>query len=273
MSMGAKMQPPTPTPVQADPAEVYDELFVPALFAPAARVVADVADPPAGSKLLDVGCGTGALAGALVERVGAGGSVVGVDPNPQMLAVARRKPWPVRWVDGRAEALPFGDATFDAVVSQFAMMFFDDRARALREMRRVLQQRGTLCVAVCDAVETSPGYGRLAGLLQRLFGREVADAFRAPFALGDRQRLLELCVGSGWPEAEVVSRPVEVGFGSVDDMVAADRACIWTLGGLLDAAQFDRLRAEARRELQPFVRGDGRVSFAMPVLIARAVAP
>lgn len=262
----------TATPAAADPAEVYDSLFAPALFAPFGRAVADAADLAAGSRVLDVGCGTGALTAAVVDRVGAGGTVVGLDPNPQMLAVARRKPWPVRWVDGRAEALPFGDGHFDAVVSQFAMMFFDDRVQALREMRRVLRPAGTLCVAVCDAVETSPGYARLADLLQRLFGREVADAFRAPFALGDRQRLLDLCARSGWPQAEVASRSAEVGFASIDALVSAERACVWTLGGLLDAAQFDRLRAEARHELQPFVRVDGSVSFAMPALLVRARA-
>lgn len=262
----------TPATLKADPAEVYDEQFVPALFAPFGRVVATVAEFGPGARVLDVGCGTGALTVAVAERAGAGGEVIGLDPNPQMLAVARRKPGAVQWVDGRAEALPFPDRHFDAVVSQFAMMFFGDRIQALREMRRVLRPGGSLTVAVCGAVEQSPGYGRLAQLLQRLFGREVADAFRAPFVLGDDGVLRDLCMSSGWTRAEVVTRPAEVGFASIDALVSAEHACVWTLGGLLDEAQFGRLSAEARNELRSLVRSDGRVVFDLPMLLIRGRA-
>jgi ubiquinone/menaquinone biosynthesis C-methylase UbiE len=64
-------------------------------------------------------------------------------------------------------------------------MFFDDRAGALRQMMRVLRPGGRIAVAVCDAVENSPGYAAFAALLDRLFGTAVGDAFRAPFVLGD----------------------------------------------------------------------------------------
>jgi ubiquinone/menaquinone biosynthesis C-methylase UbiE len=76
------------------------------------------------------------------------------------------------------------------VVSQFGMMFSDDRPVALRQMMRVLRPGGRLAVAVCDALDHSPGYAVIAELLQRLFGHEVADAFRAPFVMGDRRQLL-----------------------------------------------------------------------------------
>jgi ubiquinone/menaquinone biosynthesis C-methylase UbiE len=102
-----------------DPAEVYDELFVPALFAQWGPRVAEAAAIEHGQHVLDVGCGTGVLACAVAERVGPKGRVVGLDPNDQMLAVARRTATAVAWQLGRAEALPFDDATFDAVVSQF----------------------------------------------------------------------------------------------------------------------------------------------------------
>jgi SAM-dependent methyltransferase len=253
-----------------DPAEIYDELFVPALFAPWGPVVAAAAAIGRGDRVLDVACGTGALALAVADRVGSHGSVVGLDANPQMLAVARRKPTAVEWIEGRAEALPLPDASFDAVVSQFGLMFFDDRAGALREMMRVLRPRGRLAVAVCDAVDRSPGYAAFAALLDRLFGTAVGDAFRAPFVLGDPDRLLAIAHESRISHAGVARRSGTVQFASVAALVSTERACAWTLGGLLDDDQFARLFDECDTALEPFVTPDGAVAFDMPALILTA---
>src|SRR5690606_7035675 len=168
-----------------------------------------------GDRVLDVACGTGALTLAAADIVGPAGSVVGVDANPQMLAVARRKPVQIEWLEGMAEALPLRDNDFDAVVSQFGFMFFDDKPQALREMVRVLKPGGRLAVAVCDAVENSPGYRAFALLLDRLFGRQVGDAFRAPFSLVDVARLHEIRREADIEDAEVVQRNGKVRFASI----------------------------------------------------------
>jgi SAM-dependent methyltransferase len=252
------------------PAEIYDEQFVPALFEPFSRALADAARLRPGQRVLDVACGTGVLTCTASQRVGQAGAVVGLDINPEMLAVARRKPFAIEWVDGRAEALPFPDASFDAVVSQFGMMFFEDRVAALREMRRVLRAGGHLAVAVCDAVEHSSGYGALATLLQRLFGDRIADAFRAPFSLGDAAMLRSLCVQAELAPAQIATVAATVRFASIDALVSTERACVWTLGGLLDDAQFERLRTEAQGVLRPFVQSDGTVAFEIPALLIAA---
>ena len=249
------------------PADVYDEQFVPALFRDWGPVLCDAASIARGQRVLDVACGTGALAVAVAARVSPGGAVVGLDANPEMLAVARRKHPDIEWHDGRAESLPFADASFDAVVSQFGLMFFDDRVAALREMQRVRRPGGSLAVAVCDAIERSPGYALLAALLERLFGKHVADAFRAPFVLGDAAGLRALCADAGIADASVGRREGIVRFASIDALVSTERACVWTLGGLLDDAQFELLRSEARGAFAPFVDDSGRVAFAMPALL------
>jgi SAM-dependent methyltransferase len=253
-----------------NPAEVYDAQFVPALFAPWGPVVVAEAGVREGDRVLDVACGTGALTLAAVDAVGPAGSVVGLDANPEMLAVARRKPVRAEWLEGRAEALPLPDDEFDAVISQFALMFFDDKPRALAEMMRVLRPGGRLAVAVCDAVERSPGYGAFASLLDRLFGREVGDAFRAPFSLGDAGRLGDICREAGIDGAGVVSRNGKVRFRSIDAMVSTERACVWTLGGVLGDDQFARLLEQSRTALAPFVTDDGSIAFDMPSLIVKA---
>ena len=252
------------------PAQIYDEFFVPALFQPWAGIVIDAASVAPDQCVLDVACGTGVLACAAADRVGAGGAVIGLDPNEEMLTVARDKAAAIEWRAGRAEAIPFPDESFDAVVSQFGMMFFENPSGALREMMRVTRPGGHVAVAVCDALEHSPGYAAFEKLLRRLFGMRVADAFSAPFLLGDAEKLLSVCAGAGIFDAKVTRHDGVVHFASIQSLVSTERACVWTLGGLLDDGQFETLTAESERELQPFVGNDGTLTFLMPALIITA---
>jgi SAM-dependent methyltransferase len=249
------------------PAEIYDQKFVPALFAQWGPVVAQAAQVGTGMKVLDVGCGTGALALAALDLVGAGGEVIGVDPNPEMLAVASSKSALVRWVHGRAENLPFGDEEFDAVVSQFAAMFFEDRATALCEMQRIVRPGRYVAVAVCGDVDKSPGYSRFAALLDRLFGRDIGEAFRAPFVLGRDNVLREIAGTAGIERASIQRATGTVRFRSIADLVSTERACAWTLGGLLNQDQFEHLLREAETELAAWTTVEGRIEFDMPALI------
>lgn len=256
-------------PARRSAAETYDALFVPALFEQWGPIVAGAADVKAGDRVLDVACGTGTLTRTAAGLAGRG-LVTGLDPNDEMLAVARRRDPEIDWRAGRAEAIPLPDDTFDAVVSQFGFMFFDDQRAALAEMMRVLRSGGRMAVAVCDAIDHSPGYAVFVELLHRLFGAEVAESFRAPFSMGDRTRLLGVSADAGIPDAEVDRRDGTVRFASIADLVSAERACAWTLGGILDEDQFDRLVAESQESLQPFVTPAGDLAFLMPALVVTA---
>lgn len=266
-------------PYAGSPAEIYHRHFVPALFRQWGEILADAAEIGWAERVLDVACGTGTLACAAARRTGGGGRVVGLDISEEMLAVARREHPGIDWRLGRAEALPFEPHSFDVVVSQFGFMFFEDQAAALGEMMRVLRPGGRMAVAVCDALDHSPGYAVLAELLHRLFGDAVAQAFRAPFSCGEPERLLACSEQAGLAEAgradglRVARYDGMVRFGSVDDLVSSERACAWTLGGLLGEAQFERLAAEAQASFRPFVQPDGSVAFSMPVLILSAIKP
>jgi ubiquinone/menaquinone biosynthesis C-methylase UbiE len=107
--------------------------------------------PDLGERVLDVACGTGAL----LEAVGAAHPriwLAGVDISPDMLEVARRKlPAGIELQVASAEALPFGDASFDTVVTTNSFHFFHAPNAALAEMRRVLRPGGALVVTDwCD---------------------------------------------------------------------------------------------------------------------------
>jgi ubiquinone/menaquinone biosynthesis C-methylase UbiE len=134
--------------VSGNAAEVYERCFVPAISGRWAPQVVDAARVAAGDRVLDVGCGTGVLARAAADGVEADRKVSGLDLNEGMLAVARRLRPNIDWRHGDATDLPFADASYDVVVSQFALMYFPDRAAALREMVRVLRTGGRLAVAV-----------------------------------------------------------------------------------------------------------------------------
>jgi ubiquinone/menaquinone biosynthesis C-methylase UbiE len=96
--------------------------------------------------VLDVGCGTGRLVGMLVEH---GAVAAGVDASPEMLAVARRKLPSGTFAEGRAERLPFTDASFDRVVFSLVVHLVD-RPAAFAEARRVLAPRGRLAIVTFD---------------------------------------------------------------------------------------------------------------------------
>jgi ubiquinone/menaquinone biosynthesis C-methylase UbiE len=255
--------------VSKSAAEVYEEFFVPALFSQWAPRLADAARLAPGQTVLDVACGTGVLTRESAARVSPGGSVTGLDRNEGMLAVAARKAPGIAWQPGRAEALPFADRSFDAVVCQFGLMFFEDRVAALKEMGRVLRPGGRLAVAVWDAAERIPGYADLIALVRRLFGDRIANELRAPFVLGDAATLRALFVQAGIVDAEIRTVDGTARFPSLESWVHTDIKG-WTLADKIDDAQYRSLQRAAADDLKPHLRSDGTVAFAAPALIATA---
>lgn len=254
--------------VSSSAAQVYEDFFVPGLFLPWARRVADAARLAPGQRVLDVACGTGALTIEAADRVGPDGRVVGLDPNAGMLAVARKKRPTIDWREGRAESLPSADASFDAVISQFGLMFFQDRGAAVREMWRVLRPGGRIAVAVWDAMENAPGYADLAALVGRLFGERMAEELRAPFALGDPETLRSLFDRAGI-DAEITTMHGTASYPSLESWMFIDVRG-WTLADLIDDAQYATLLAAAREELRRYEQPDGTVAFPAPAHVVTA---
>jgi len=257
--------------VAASAAEVYEQFFVPALFAEWPVHVLKAANVQAGDAVLDVACGTGVLTRAAVDLVSPDGSVTGIDINEGMLAVARQKAPDVSWQVGPAESLPFADDTFDRVVSQYGLMFFENPVQALAEMKRVLRSNGRLAVAVWDSLENTPGYAIVAEMLDELFGPEVAQSIEMPYSLGDKQRLASMFAEAGMNDITIQTITGRARFASIEAWIYTDIRG-WTLADVIDDEGYEKLRQVAPQILGQFVQDDGSVAFDAPAHIVTVTA-
>lgn len=254
-------------------ARAYESLHVPALFKQWCPRVLDAAGVGPGHHVLDVACGTGVLAREAAVRVGPAGFVAGVDPGRGMLAVARELAPQIEWHEGTAESLPYPDRRFDAVVSQFGLMFFTERSQAVREMLRVLKPGGKMSIAVWDSLENSEAYPVEVELLERLAGITAADALRAPFVLGNREALIDLFEDSGVQSVHVATQLGTARFPSIRAMVEADlRGWLPVMGVLLREEQIRSILEEAESALADYVNEEGQVVFNSPAHIVTGLA-
>jgi SAM-dependent methyltransferase len=244
---------------------VYEQFFVPALFAQWVDPMLDAAGAGPGDTVLDVGCGTGIVARAARQRVGPTGAVIGVDPNDGMLTVARHHGPEVDWRTGTAEALPCSDHEVDRTICQFAAMFFVDRALAVDEMVRVTRPGGRVAIATWAGVDRSPGYAAMLDLLARHVGDWAAAALSAPFAIGTEDALRR-AIGDDRDGVSVTTRAGVARFASIDEWLHTDIRG-WTLTDAIDDDAYAELLAVARSELARFEAPDGTIMFDAPAII------
>jgi len=129
-------------------ADSYD-LFMGRYSSQLSPQLADLGDVQAGQRVLDVGCGPGALTGELVARLGAD-SVAAVDPSKPFVAAARERYPGVDVQRASAEELPYPDGAFDATLAQLVVHFMPDPVAGLRELGRVTRVGGIVAVSVWD---------------------------------------------------------------------------------------------------------------------------
>ncbi len=271
------MEPATPDPVPQDLIDAgrgYEAMFVPALFAEWPPHLTEGAGIKSGSKVLDIACGTGVLARHALSIVGPEGHVVGADPAPGMLAVARDIEPAIDWVLCSAEDLNLQDAMFDCVMCQFGMMLFQDRQKAIAEMLRVLKPGGTLAIAVWNSVDHNPAYRGVISILQEKVGTDAADALRLPFSLGNANKIVAELESGGFTDVHNDTKAGTARFPSLQVMLEAEiRGWLPLFGISLSEDKIADIIATAHDNLADYVTPSGEAVFPTSAHIITATKP
>ena len=208
-----------------------------------------------GTRLLDVGCGSG-YAAAMAAQLGA--RITGIDITPELIAIARERVPDADFRVGGMDDLPLRDACFDAVVGFNAFQFADDPARAVGEAARVVRPGGLVAATTFAEPERNESTA-LHLALEPLRGTAPAPTHHLPYALSAPGGLERLLAGAGLEPAESGEVPLAWAHDTVDDAV---RAVLASGGGAMaiEAAGEAAAREALERAVTPFTRPDGSVS-------------
>lgn len=150
---------------------IYERFLVPLIFQPYADDLATRVLARRPRRLLELAAGTGVVTRAMAAALGSTTTIVATDLNQAMIdeAVARDTFLSIEWKQADAMRLPFPDASFDAVVCQFGVMFFPDKPTAFSEARRVLRSGGVFIFNVWDHIEENEFADTVTAALESLF--------------------------------------------------------------------------------------------------------
>ena len=184
--------------------ETYDALLGPLFFAPYADDLARRVAAAAPARVLEIACGTGILTrrlrAALPEAV-----MVASDLSEAMIAHARQglgEDANVTFGQADAGDLPYPDATFDAVVCQFGIMFFPDKPRAMAEALRVLAPGGVLAFNSWGSLEENALAGLADATVSRFFATDPPRFYKTPFGYHDDDAIARLLADAGFGDIE-----------------------------------------------------------------------
>jgi len=217
---------------------------------PLAVQFARLAGVRAGQRVLDVGCGPGALTAQLVERLGAD-AVSAIDPSGSFAAAVRVRFPEVDVRCGVAEQLPFPDGSFDIALAQLVVHFMTDPVWGLREMARVTRPGGLVAACVWDHAAAG---GPLATFWRAVHDIDPHARDEAELAGAREGHLAELCEAAGLTHIEPTSLTVSVPFTTFADWWEPFTLGVGPAGAYvtqLDQARREVLRSRCAQLLPP----------------------
>src|SRR6185369_9904620 len=187
--------------------ENYDRYLGPCLFEDYAKDIAQRVNVPDGGSVLEIACGTGIVTRKLRDSLPASARLIATDLNEAMIAYAKHKfqsNESVEFKQADAMELPFPDASFDAVVCQFGLMFFPDKERAMSEAHRVLKPGGIYVFNVWDAIEKNELAEIANGTVRTFFDNDPPTFYQVPFGLHDQNVVRKLLDNAGFQNVEML---------------------------------------------------------------------
>ena len=184
--------------------QLYETHLVPLLFEPYAVDLAARLGSRSLERVLEVAAGTGVVTRQLTSVLPADVAIVATDLNQPMLdqAAAIGVARPVEWRQADAMRLPFKDASFDAVVCQFGVMFFPDKATAFAEARRVLRPGGVFIFSAWDRIEENEFADTITTAVGTLFPTDPPRFLaRTPYGYHERADILRDVAAGGFATA------------------------------------------------------------------------
>ena len=241
--------------------ELYDTHLVPLIFEPyAADLAQRLASRPL-ARLLEIAAGTGVVTRAMASALPASAAIVATDLNQPMLdrasAVGTRRA--VEWRQADAMQLPFPDGSFDAVVCQFGVMFFPEKAKAFAEARRMLRPGGIFLFNVWDRIEENEFADIVTAALARLFPDDPPRFMaRTPHGYHDREAIKrDLAKGGFTTQPQIDTVAARSRAGSFD--IPAIAYCRGTpLRNEIEARDASRLAEATRIAAEAIARRFGR---------------
>jgi ubiquinone/menaquinone biosynthesis C-methylase UbiE len=252
---------------------LYDELLVPRLFTPWAKLLLDEVELAPGEAVLDVACGPGSVSLLAAARVGASGRVTAIDLSPAMLEIARAKPAPAgaaatEYHEAPADRLPVADGAYDVAVCQQGLQFFPDRPAALAEIHRALRPGGRVGIAVWSEIDGCPPMNAIRKAIAEVAGAEVGDRYRSgPWGFPSGEELGAIIEGAGFEEVRVLERLLPITFEGGPGQVAS------AIGASPLGAEINALSAEDKQRIVDGVArrlGDGPVHSKLTSNVALA---
>ena len=181
--------------------ENYERYMVPLLFADYAADLASRLEVPAGGAVLETACGTGAVTRHLRARLPEDVRLTITDLAPAMVERAREVVGERAGIEYRqadATALPFADGAFDAVICQFGVMFFPDKAQGMREAARVLKPGGRFVFNVWDRLERNVLSQAVHEAVAEVFPHDPPRFLEVPFSWHDLSRIVRDLQAAGF---------------------------------------------------------------------------
>lgn len=230
----------------------------------------DAAGLRAGERVLDIGCGTGAVTLAAAPRVQPGGTVMGIDVSPPMLELARRRVRAsglgnVELVEADAQVHAFPEGGFDVAISRNGLMFFDEPETAFANLARALRPGGRIAFVAPQGPDRSEWVMAAGAAVAPHIGIPpgLEPNTPGPYGLVDPDRTRRILEGAGFTDIEVDSLILPMWIGTDVDDALGFLSSLPLVSPLFAAASPDVRQAaiDAGREaLAPFAGPDGVVT-------------